>query len=139
MRWPLSDVRVLLLFLLGCAPAVQHWYVPRAGDTTMSTDQIRQAADLALRDHCRRLLQGRVSATGEAIVALRFDRDGRVARARIDRSSGDRAIDDLFGTLATRMAVERVTTTGMEDEEGAVGMGFSCSPNVAIATIRPNP
>jgi TonB family protein len=123
----------------GCPTMVRRWYVPTAGEETMALDDLRQAADLALRTECPRLLGGGSSATGEALVVVEVDERGVVHRARIEESSGDRAVDDLFGTLATRMRLQPTSATNGSVAEGTVAIGYSCAPNVAIATIRLNP
>jgi TonB family protein len=138
MRWWWCDA-VLLVLIISCAPMVRRWYVPQSGERTLGMDELREAADLALRDECPRLLRGGTSATGEVLVVVDVEPGGAVRRARIERSSGDRAVDDLFGTLATRMRLDRLSTTAGESAEGEVEMGYSCAPNVAIATIRLNP
>ncbi len=127
------------MLVLACAPVVRRWYVPESGTERMGLDELRQAADLALRAECPRLLGGESSVTGEALLILEVDRSGTVLRARIERSSGDQRIDDLFGTLATRMRLDRPTSMMNDTAEGTVAMGYSCAPQAAIATIRLNP
>ncbi|HJU87872.1 MAG TPA: energy transducer TonB [Gemmatimonadaceae bacterium] len=136
------ESRLLLLLFAAFAtacPMVQRWYVPKAGEETMSLDDLRQAADLALRKECPRLLNGGTTATGEALITVEVDANGVVHRARVDQSSGDRAVDDLFGTLATRMRLQPATAAESPTAQGAVAIGYSCAPNTAIATIRLNP
>jgi TonB family protein len=146
MRWlscklPLTHSILLATgaIAIGCPTMVRRWYVPKAGEEAMSLDDLRQAADLALRGECPRLLRGGASATGEALVVVEVDDQGVVHRARIEQSSGDRAVDDLFGTLATRMRLQPASSTDGTTAEGTVAIGYSCAPNVAIATIRLNP
>lgn len=138
MRWSFSSVCAAVL-VIACSPMVRRWYVPESGAERMGLDELRQAADLALREECPRLLRGGSSATGEALLIVEVDRTGTVLRSRIERSSGDQRVDDLFGTLATRMRLDRPTSMMNDTADGTVAMGYSCAPNVAIATIRLNP
>jgi hypothetical protein len=138
MRWRFSSIALATL-AVACAPVVRRWYLPEAGAERMGLDELRQAADLSLRAECPRLLRGGSSATGEALLTVEVDRSGTVLRSRVERSSGDPRIDDLFGTLATRMRLDRPTSMMNDTAEGTVAMGYSCAPNAAIATIRLNP
>lgn len=137
MRWRWCSA--LLFVALSCAPVVRRWYVPEPDAERLGLEELRQSADLALRTECPRLLRGGGSATGETLLIVEVDRTGRVLRARVAESSGDERIDDLFGTLATRMRLDRPTSMMNESADGTVAMGYSCAPNAAIATIRLNP
>jgi TonB family protein len=141
MRW-LSCSLVIASTVAGCTSTMRY-YVPSAGDSRLNTIEMKDQSDAYLRPQCPRLLDGGNAATGEARIMLEIDRSGAVRRARVVRSSGDRAIDDIFGALAARLQFD--PPTGMTGETGdhPIYVGYSCSPQMAVTTLNttgnPNP
>jgi TonB family protein len=117
--------------------------VPTPGDSRLNTIEMKDQSDAMLRPQCPRLMDGSTAATGEARIMLQIDRSGAVQRARVVRSSGDRAMDDIFGALAARLQFD--PPTGMSGTTGdhPIYVGYSCSPQMAVTTLNitgnPNP
>ena len=136
MRWLFCSVVVA-----ACVSRGSYFSAP--GDSRLNTIEMKDQSDAYLRPQCPRLLDGGNAATGEARIMLEIDRSGAVKRARVVRSSGDRAIDDIFGALAARLQFD--PPTGMTGETGdhPIYVGYSCSPQMAVTTLNitgnPNP
>ena len=135
MRWRWSSAAVLALLLAGCMRSVSTYYIPTEGEPRLDTNGLRDRADFFLRAECPRLLAaGRPG--GEAQIKLTMARSGAVTRAEVTRSSGDEAIDGIFGPLAAQL--ELTPPPDMRGDEMTVrmGLGYACSGTTAAATVR---
>jgi TonB family protein len=99
-------------------------------------DDLRQVGDARVRAECPRLMGGGTSASGAANYTLTIDPSGTVLRARLDRSSGDRAFDDHFGRLAARLALPAPQAMTAPTMQAGVVIGYSCAPQNAFMTLE---
>ena len=146
MRWRSSEWRGGLLLLahlvLGglataCTPRVTTFYTPSEGESRVSTDELRAEGDRVLAIECPRLLGAGQSATAEAAIVVDVDRaSGAVSRARVERGTGDARIDDIFGALAARLQFDPPSEAKQPTVSGRIGVGYSCSPQAAVTTLR---
>lgn len=131
-----SFCSVAFVAAVAAACATRPYYVPADGMSRLTTVEMKDESDARLRDQCPRLLDGGRSATGEARVIAEIDRGGAVQRAKVVRTSGDRAMDDIFGSLIARLQFD--PPSNMSDDTGThpIYVGFSCSPEMAVTTLN---
>ncbi len=134
MRWRWCDTRLATVALLaGCVHAA---YTPEAGAGRITTAELRQTGDARVRAECPRLMHGSSSATGAAAYTLVIDRSGVVTQARLDRSSGDARMDEIFGQLAARLQFEPPTGMAGPTTRAPVVIGYSCSGATSAITFE---
>jgi outer membrane biosynthesis protein TonB len=126
----------------GCTTTTRY-YVPTEGEPRLTPNEVRDQSDALLGMQCPRLMGNDRFATGEARIIVELDRSGLVHKAQVTRTSGDEAMDAIFGALVARLQVD--PPTGMEGDRGEhpIYIGYSCAPeNNAITlniTGRANP
>jgi TonB family protein len=97
---------------------------------------MRERSDSLLRGECPRLLDATRPATGEARIIAEIDREGAVRRARIARTSGDPAMDDIFGRLVAQLQFQAPSNLDGETGTHPIYVGYSCSPEMAVTTLN---
>jgi hypothetical protein len=137
MRWP-SCSALFTLVLAGCVTTTTRYYVPTAGEARINQSQLRERLDALLRIECPRLMGSATSALGDAGFALEVSPTGEVMRARLERSSGDARIDDIFGALVAELRFEPPATAAAV-AHGRMTVGYSCSPTTAVSTVEITP
>lgn len=138
-RWRSSSALVLLLALLlgGCVTSTTTFYVPTAGQPRLSEREVRARGEALVGVACPRLLQTKNPAAGAAAMTIDLGGDGAVARAAIDRSSGDVQLDDLFGALVAQLQLPADSSArhGQTTRRKAT-VGFSCAPTAPALTLE---
>ena len=124
---------VLLLFAGGCMHATAKYYVPTAGDSRLDENELRVEAESLLRVECDRLKGGKASVSGEGTYVLDVSPTGSVQRVKVSHSTGDAALDDIFGALSARLDLGSV-----EGKAGGIRMraSYFCEQDKAITTIE---
>ena len=139
MRWSWCSA----LALAAACTSTTRYYVPTEGEPRLTPSEVRDQSDALLSTQCPRLMGSNRFATGEARIMTELDRSGAVQKAQVTRSSGDEAMDAIFGALIARLQVD--PPSGMEGDRGQhpIYIGYSCAPeNNAITlniTGRQNP
>ncbi len=139
MRWSCCSA----LALAAACTTTTRYYVPTEGEPRLTPSEVRDQSDALLSTQCPRLMGSNRFATGEARIMTELDRSGAVQKAQVTRSSGDEAMDAIFGALIARLQVD--PPSGMEGDRGEhpIYIGYSCAPeNNAITlniTGRQNP
>ncbi len=137
MRWQSSRTLLIAAALGACVTRTQTFYLPPPAAHRISEDELREHANEALHIECPRLLGDRTSASGETHLTLGVDRNGDVARARLDHSSGDTRLDDIFGGLAATLRLQPSTHAQHRSEGAGLAISYSCSPGaVAVVVTR---
>ena len=132
MRWSSCSA---LLIIAACTTTTSY-YVPSEGDSRLTPSAVRDQGEPLLETQCPRLLNGGRFATGQARIITELDRSGAVRRARITRSSGDQAMDDIFGALIARLQVDPPTGMTGETGEHPIYIGYSCAPENSAITLN---
>ena len=140
MRWSLCSAAVLA----AACTTTTRYFVPSDGDTRLTPNEVRDQSDALLGTQCPRLMGGNRFATGEARIIAELDRSGAVQKAKVTRTSGDEAMDTIFGGLIVRLQVDPPTGMSGDRGEHPIYIGYSCGPdsNHAITlniTGRQNP
>ncbi|MGI9076281.1 MAG: hypothetical protein ACR2G6_02985 [Gemmatimonadaceae bacterium] len=125
-----------ILIAASCTRSTQKYFVPTAGQERIDTGGLRARGDALLASECPRLRGEKESDIGAANFTITVDRDGYVTRARLDRSSGDERIDQLFGGLTAALQFDPLANTPAAAVESAVTLGYACSPTVAAVTFE---
>lgn len=139
MRWSLCSA----VAVAAACTTTTRYYVPTEGEPRLTPNEVREQSDALLTTQCPRLMGNDRFATGEARIIVELDRSGAVHKAQVARSSGDDAMDAIFGALVARLQVD--PPTGMDGDRGdhPIYIGYSCAPeNNAITlniTGRQNP
>jgi TonB family protein len=139
MRWSCCSA----LAIAAACTTTTRYYVPTEGEPRLTPSEVRDQSDALLGTQCPRLMGSNRFATGEARIMAELDRSGAVQKAQVTRSSGDEAMDAIFGALIARLQVD--PPTGMSGDRGQhpIYIGYSCAPeNNAITlniTGRQNP
>lgn len=135
MRWWFCNVLGLGLALGACIGTATEFH-PEPGAERLTTFELRDRADDALRRECPRLMGGGSGATGEARLRADVNRQGSVTRATLLHSSGDEQMDRLFGALAARLQFDPLPA----EADGTVtrlAIGYSCGAGgQAVSTVR---
>jgi outer membrane biosynthesis protein TonB len=136
MRWSWSRtllIAALVPALTGCMTSTAKYYVPTAGDTRLDENELRSEAEQLLRVECDRLKGGKTSVSGEGTFVLDVASTGSVQRVKVSKSTGDAALDDIFGALSARLDVEP-----LQPKAGSIRMraSYFCEPDKAITTIE---
>ena len=135
MRWSFCSLGLVAAIGAACT-TTRTYYVPTEGDARLTTLDMKDRSDAMLRSQCPRLLDGNRSATGEARIMAEIDRAGAVRRARIVRTSGDKAMDDIFGALVARLQFDPPSNMSGETGTHPLYIGWSCSPEFAVTTLN---
>ena len=139
MRWSFCSA----LAIAAACTTTSRYYVPTEGEPRLTPNEVRDQSDALLSTQCPRLMGNGRSATGEARIMVELDRSGVVHKAQVTRSSGDQAMDDIFGALVARLQVDPPTGMSGDRGEHPIYIGYSCAPeNNAITlniTGRQNP
>jgi len=136
MRWSWSRILAAALvawLTQGCMHSTAKYYVPTAGDSRLHESEMRGEADQLLRLECERLKGGKTSVSGEGTFVLDVSATGSVQRVNVSRSTGDAALDDIFGALSARLDMEPLV-----QKAGSLRMraSYFCEPDKAITTIE---
>ena len=142
-RWSSSRARLaapllaLALFAAACVTTTSTAYVPTPGQARLSLDEARDAIDALLRAECPRLMQ-EGKPTQEARVTVDVDAEGDVRQARLTSSTGDAAMDRVFGGTAARLHFQKPAPGDLKGPTapGHMRMGYSCSAQAAVVTIQ---
>ncbi len=69
-------------------------------------------------------------------MGLTVNRQGEVTRAQLDRSSGDKRVDEIFGTLTAMLQFD--PPTGMKGETVTVptDVGYHCSADAHVMSFK---
>ncbi|MEJ7809889.1 MAG: TonB family protein [Gemmatimonadaceae bacterium] len=124
----------LIASLAACVTATSRVYLPTEEQGRFSSDQLRDRADAFLGAECARLMGNNRSAAGSANYSVIVDAKGQVTEARMQRTSGDERLDQIFGALAAQLAFPppeppAATTAG-------VTIGYSCSPGASVSSVQ---
>ena len=138
-RWSLCSV----IAVMAACTTTTRYYVPTEGEPRLTPNEVRDQSDALLSTQCPRLMGSERYATGEARIIVELDRSGAVHKAQVTRSSGDEAMDNIFGALIARLQVDPPTGMNGDRGEHPIYIGYSCGPeNNAITlniTGRQNP
>ena len=132
MRWSLCSA----LVVAAACTTTTRYYVPSQGEARLAPNDVRDQGESLLSTQCPRLLNGGRFATGQARIVTELDRSGAVQRARVTRSSGDGAMDDIFGALIARLKVDPPTGMTKDVGEHPIYIGYSCSPEMSAVTLN---
>ncbi len=120
--------------LAACVTTRKTFYLPPASADRITEDELREYANEALHIECPRLLGDRVFASGETDLTLDVARDGAVSRVRLDDSSGDTRIDDIFGGIAATLQLEP-SDRARRREGTRLTISYSCTPGAVAAVV----
>ena len=139
MRWSLCSA----VAVAAACTTTTRYYVPTEGEPRLTPNEVRDQSDALLTTQCPRLMGSNRFATGEARIIVELDRSGAVQKAQVTRTSGDEAMDAIFGALVARLQVDPPTGMNGDRGEHPIYIGYSCAPeNNAITlniTGRQNP
>jgi TonB family protein len=130
MRWSLCSA-----IAIACTTTTRY-YVPSEGESRLTPNEVRDQSDALLSTQCPRLMGTSRVATGEARIIVDLNRSGAVQRARVTRTSGDKAMDDIFGALIARLQVDPPTGMNGDTGEHPIYIGYSCSPEANAITLN---
>ncbi|MFN2397676.1 MAG: energy transducer TonB [Gemmatimonadaceae bacterium] len=134
-----SSSALAVAFAAACITSTTQYYVPNTAMPRLTTNQMRDQADAMLRVECPRLLGDRQSAFAVAELVVDLEASGEVIRARVDRSSGDRRMDEIFGALAAQLKLDPPSPPAGNDVgplQGDLSVGYSCSPTAAVTSVE---
>ena len=131
-RWSLCSA----LLLAAACTTTTRYYIPSTGEPRLTPSALRDEGEPLLATQCPRLLNGGRFATGQARIIAELDRSGAVRRARVTRSSGDQAMDDIFGALVVRLQVDPPTGMAGDTGEHPIYIGYSCAPENSAITLN---
>ena len=134
-QWSFCSLALVATIAAGCGGA-RTYYVPPQGEARLNTVEMREHSDSLLRGECPRLLDASSPATGEARIIAEIDRAGAVRRARIARTSGDPAMDDIFGRLVARLQFDAPSNLDAETGNHPIYIGYSCSSQLGVTTLN---
>lgn len=132
MRWSFCSA----IMAAGACTTTTRYYVPSEGEPRLTSNELRDQSDALLDTQCPRLLGNDRVAMGEARIIVELDRSGTVHRARVTRTSGDQAMDDIFGALVARLKVDPPTGMNGDRGEHPIYIGYSCAPEVNAVTLN---
>lgn len=132
MRWWFCSA----LAAVAACTTTTRYYVPSEGEPRLTPAEVRDQSDALLAMQCPRLMGNSRAALGEARIIVELDRSGAVHRARVTRSSGDEAMDDIFGALIARLQVDPPTGMNGDRGEHPVYIGYSCAPEANATTLN---
>lgn len=134
-RWSSSRAFVLAVSVmaLGACMSTSKYYVPSTGDSRLDEYEFRSQTDQLVGVECGRLRGTKTSVSGEGTFVLEVAGTGAVQRVKVMRSTGDAALDDIFGALAARLELGSA-----DGKAGHTRMraSYFCEPDKAITTIE---
>ena len=136
MLWRWSSFGLAIITAASCVRSTQRYFVPTAGQERFDTGGLRARGDALLATECVRLRGDKDSDNGAADFTITVDGQGYVTRARLDRSSGDERIDQLFGGLTAALQFAPPASMAGAGLESAVTLGYACSPTVTAITFE---
>ena len=132
MRWSLFSA----VAVAAACTTTTKYYVPTEGEPRLTPNEVRDQSDALLSTQCPRLMGSNRFATGEARVIAELDRSGTVHKAQVTRSSGDEAMDAIFGALVARLQVDPPTGMNGDRGEHPIYIGYSCAPENSATTLN---
>ena len=135
MRWQSSRALVTAAAFAACVTTTETFYLPPKGASRITEDELRERANHMLHVECTRLLGDRTRSSGETELTLDLTREGDVSRVRLDGSSGDSRLDDVFGGLAATLRLERTGRPARDSDSVGLTISYSCSPAAAFAKV----
>ena len=121
--------------LAACVTVAQQSFLPDANAGRLTPDEWRERATALLTAECPRLMGSGNSALGEAEFTVVLGPGGAVSEAILVRPSPDERIDTMFGGLAAQLVFAGAGTGG---DRAPVIAGYSCAPNISVATLELN-
>ena len=103
MRWLSYSRMGAIPFLTACVLGTTRYYTPAPSQARISEVEMRTRADAILAIECPRVVHGRNTVFASTVMSLDVDSTGAVQRVELERGSGDAALDDVFGALASQL------------------------------------
>lgn len=132
-RWSLSKALGMTALLAACVSTVTHYYVPDAHNPQFDFAGATATLDRYVRVQCPALVAPQL---GVAYATIQVDTRGAVTRAEVTRSTMDKVLDDLFGTVVAQLKVDSLRADGRQTVTRHLAFVYNCAPDAIRADLR---
>jgi hypothetical protein len=125
-----------MMGVVACVTSGTRVYVPVVDAQRIPNRELRERVNDLVSIECPRLLRGRPLAYGTADLTLLVDAAGLVRQARLERGSGDAAVDDIVGGLAAQLAFVRPGAGHTDPRSHHLTIAYSCAPSTSFVRVE---
>lgn len=144
MRWSFSNswtrTRARSIWgaglLVACVTTTTRFFVPSPQNPIYRSQQAVPVLTQYVRLQCPAFREAQKPDSGEVRLMVDVDTLGFATRAEMTRGSGDKLLDDVFGTVAAQLAFPRDSTRRSNRRRESVTMNFRCIGDSAVVSIR---
>jgi len=127
---------VVALVLVACVTTTTRFFVPSTQNPIYRPEQATPVLAEYVRLQCPAFRQAARPDSGQVRLAIDVDTAGFATRAELTKSSGDKLLDDVFGTVGAQLVFPRDTVGPRKPRRENVVMDFRCSGDSALVRIR---
>jgi TonB family protein len=131
-----SRSAAVALVLVACVSTTTRYFVPSTQNPIYRPEQATPVLSEYVRLQCPAFRQASRPDSGRVSLTVDVDTSGFATRAELTKSSGDKLLDDVFGTVAAQLVFPRDTIGPRKPRREYVVMDFRCSGDSAQVRIR---
>lgn len=127
---------VFALVLASCVTTTTRYFMPSRQNPIYRPEQATPVLAEYVRLQCPAFRQAARPDSGHVRLVVDVDTSGFATRAELTEASGDKLLDDVFGTVAAQLVFPRDSTRRVRPRRENVVMNFRCSGDSALVHIR---
>lgn len=127
---------VVALALVACVTTTTRYFVPSTQNPIYRPEQATPVLAEYVRLQCPAFRQAARPDSGEVRLTIDVDTAGFATRAELTRGSGDKLLDDVFGTVGAQLVFPKDSIRRRRPRREDVVMDFRCSGDSATVRIR---
>lgn len=125
-----------MLALAACVSTTTRYFVPSTQNPIYRPDQATPVLAEYVRLQCPAFREASRPDSGQVRLVVDVDTAGFTTRAELAKSSGDKLLDDVFGTVSAQLVFPRDSVRRRRPRRETVIMDFRCSGDSAVVRIR---
>lgn len=125
-----------VLAVAACVTTTTRYFVPSTQNPIYRPDQATPVLAEYVRLQCPAFREAARPDSGQVRLLVDVDTSGFATRAELARSSGDKLLDDVFGTVGAQLVFPVDSVQRRRPRRETVVMDFRCAGDSAVVRIR---
>jgi hypothetical protein len=125
-----------VLAVTACVSTTTRYFVPSTQNPIYRPEQATPVLAEYVRLQCPSFREASRPDSGQVHLVIDVDTSGFATRAELTRSSGDKLLDDVFGTVGAQLVFAQDSVRRRRPRRETVVMDFRCSGDSAVVRIR---
>lgn len=124
------------LVVAACVTTTTRYFVPSTQNPIYRPEQATPVLAEYVRLQCPAFREAARPDSGQVRLLVDVDTLGFATRAELTRSSGDKLLDGVFGTVGAQLVFPRDSVQRRRPRRQSVVMDFRCLGDSAVVRIR---